>query len=650
MAYILPGTPIISVGNSTVVALAGGASFTGTAVDVLQYSSISVALAVSGAGASGTLFLEFSSDGANWDLSNAIAVAAASSVTHNQITATRWYRTRYVNGAAPQATFRVQTILDGAKTALAVSRLSEDVSTETDVNNVRAIIVGQRTSGQFQQVGVDAEQALQMAITSPISAFGEVATVTPTPIFQIDASPLVLPSGQVASTFASGAGASAGMDTNRFSTQSGTDPVGIAYLQSLKPLRYRTGQGSACRFTAVFDAVPRASSLQAVGLFSPENGFAVGYDGLVFGFLQRSGGLREVRTLTVTVGAGGVETITITLAGATKVFATPGALAVADLAALIATQDFSTTGMGWLACLAGSTVIFTANPAGPLAGAFTLASTGTATGAFATTVAGVAATDAWIPQTSWNVDRLDGSGGGLNPTGMLLVPSLGSVWEISFQWLGFGAIILSVEDPVIGRFSRCHIIRFGNTVATPSIANPNVPLRMEAANSGSVNSVRVMTASLAAYIQGAVIFSGPRMSFGASKLAVGSALIPIFSLRVRPVRGGRTNLGQAVLAAFSACVEGTKLGRVVIVWRPTLVGTPVWTAVNSDSWMDADTAATGYTGGFEIQQTGLSRTGAVVYDLALFNFSLAIGDILTVAAAVTSTNSDFNASLTWYEQ
>ena len=86
--------------------------------------------------------------------------------------------------------------------------------------------------------------------------------------------------------------------------------------------------------------------------------------------------------------------------------------------------DYSQAGdCGFIADAIGSTVIFRANkPNTTSTGTYSVAGTDIV-GSFAQTIAGTNPTQTFIPQSSFNADRLDGSG----PSGMTLDPTKGNV-------------------------------------------------------------------------------------------------------------------------------------------------------------------------------------------------------------------------------
>ncbi|MEM4430207.1 MAG: hypothetical protein QXM08_03525 [Thermofilaceae archaeon] len=89
---------------STTTALAAGASWTSPTVDMLNHSKLYVTVFADQAG---TLYIEQSPDGTNWDVSESISVSAGAGVAVVREIAARYCRVRYVNGATAQTVFRL---------------------------------------------------------------------------------------------------------------------------------------------------------------------------------------------------------------------------------------------------------------------------------------------------------------------------------------------------------------------------------------------------------------------------------------------------------------------------------------------------------------------------------------------------------------
>jgi hypothetical protein len=97
-----------SLANSTSVALAASASFTGNYENALGFTSIVVSCI---SNVEGILYVDFSPDGTNTDSTLAYDVSASLNEVHRLIISKKFFRIRYTNGDSPQTTFRLQTIL-----------------------------------------------------------------------------------------------------------------------------------------------------------------------------------------------------------------------------------------------------------------------------------------------------------------------------------------------------------------------------------------------------------------------------------------------------------------------------------------------------------------------------------------------------------
>jgi hypothetical protein len=87
-----------------------------------------------------------------------------------------------------------------------------------------------------------------------------------------------------------------------------------------------------------------------------------------------------------------------------------------------------------------------------------------------------------VPQASWNIDTLDGSGpSSSNPSGInLLVADASQILFIEFEWLGVGSATMGFV--IDGRLVPAHRFDFANNVVGGQVymRTPNLPVRWEA--------------------------------------------------------------------------------------------------------------------------------------------------------------------------
>lgn len=105
----------IDSGNSTTTALNDGQSFTGTAVDVSRYPSVTCSVFTD---TDCDMYMEYSPDGTNWDSSLSYQVSASINEIHRLSNGKKYFRLRISNDSGSNQTFmRAQTVL-GSQTAL----------------------------------------------------------------------------------------------------------------------------------------------------------------------------------------------------------------------------------------------------------------------------------------------------------------------------------------------------------------------------------------------------------------------------------------------------------------------------------------------------------------------------------------------------
>jgi hypothetical protein len=490
------------------------------------------------------------------------------------------------------------------------------------------------------------KRALDVNMAGPLSSFGELLVVEPTPQIQVDA----LEGGENDSnveTFTAASGSVTVKDDHNgkeFQCSTGTDSGGYGLIRSKYIVRYRAGQGAKMRFTARWGQAGVANSAMRAGGINAGTELSFGYNDTTFGILYRTGGRLEIQTLTISAAASGNETLTLTLNGTDYTISLTSGTAAFNAYEIVTDNSFSAA---YSAYQNGDTVVFVAKAVGPQTGAFTFSSTGTATGTFAETANGVAVSDTFIAQTSWNITTLTDA----STDPFVLNPLKGNVFQILFQYLGYGAIVFEVENPDTGHFTPVHMIKYANNNTSPSLDSPFFKIGCFAASLGSTTDLSIFQASMAGFVAGKVLnFKNP-VGHSNTKTNVGTTLTNIISFRVRNTFNGYVNLAETnPIDAFFA-VDGTKPAVIEIHINATIAGTPNWTYHNeSVDLMEYDTAGTTVSGALEVTVVAIGKTGNVEVDLKKMNIKLAPNDVITLAAKATSGTTDVTASLTWQEQ
>lgn len=498
-------------------------------------------------------------------------------------------------------------------------------------------------------VGGGSGSGAAVSINGPLSGFGELETVTPVPTSQVafvyNLNPLLVTSDIY------GAGASVTAVNGEVVVASGTAVDGYARLVSKKVAKYRPGQATMARWTARF-TTGSAGNRQMAGLYNIEAGYQFGYNGTSFGILYTEAATVEVQILTVTAPPAVNGNVTVTLdAGTPVVVAVTASGNTSVTASEIAAGNYANTAGGWDAQAIANVVYFTRHTAGP-AGASTFAPGATGTvAAFAILTTGVVATEQFIPQASWNQDTFLGGGGTGNPSGITLDPTKGNVYEVQFQYLGYGDAFFYIVNGQTGRPTLCHIVRNANTRTSTNLRNPNLYLTWESRNTGTGTSVTMRGASGGAFVEGPVQFLGEQFAVPPVAVTAGAGVeTPILSLRANTVYINRQSTAQLQIDRISVACDGTKTVAFRVYKNVTLTAAR-WQAVNATTSAAAyDVNATGFTlgSGVLVYAFSVSKTGNITESLTDLDLFLQAGDLLTITALSANAN-DVTATMVWVE-
>ena len=167
--------------------------------------------------------------------------------------------------------------------------------------------------------------------------------------------------------------------------------------------------------------------------------------------------------------------------------------------------------------------------------------------------------DTIVPQTSWNVDKMDGTG----VSHINLDTTKAQIWVIDYQWLGVGRVRYGVG--VRGQIYYVHMIDNSNAVQYPYVQSPNLPVRYEQRNVGTLSAATMMTKICAAVAsEGGVDGGVYRRSVSIPVAAtVGNTPMPIVAIRiqagytrgaaVRPTSFWAVNTGTNSATQFGVC-------------------------------------------------------------------------------------------------
>jgi len=260
-----------------------------------------------------------------------------------------------------------------------------------------------------------------------------------------------------------------------------------------------------------------------------------------------------------------------------------------------------------------------------------------------------------IPQSSWDRDRLDGTG----PSGVTLDPTKAQILFLDFEWLGVGRVHFGFV--IDGEFILAHSKEHANLLGTTYMTTACLPCRVEIFTTGVIGTAATMKQICAAVMSegGYQPVTHPHSAgTGTTPKTIAAANIfqPIISIRLA---AGRTD-AIVIPSSFTGIISGTSVGAYKVVLNPTLTGA-TWAGLSSSGNVEIDTAATSYTGGIEgqielIAGTGSGSNAAGAAEIGVNDFATQLGrkidgtaDIICIVATADTVGTSFYGQLHWRE-
>jgi len=259
-----------------------------------------------------------------------------------------------------------------------------------------------------------------------------------------------------------------------------------------------------------------------------------------------------------------------------------------------------------------------------------------------------------VAQSSWNGDKLDGTGA----SGITLDLAHPQILWMDFEWLGVGTVRCGFI--IDGQYIVCHTFDTANEYGTTVYMTTAIlPVRYEittttAAVAASMTQICCSVVSEGGFEQTSVDHVARRTTV---LTTIGTTFLPVVSIRLASGRTGAVVLPNRVqvLPTTSQNYE------IALIKNPTLTGA-AWSAVPTDSNVEFDVAATATTGGSIVQTDyttasasggtpGLAAATGYNWDLQLGATISGTSDIYTVAIRTISgaTTGDAVGSLSFYD-
>ena len=230
-----------------------------------------------------------------------------------------------------------------------------------------------------------------------------------------------------------------------------------------------------------------------------------------------------------------------------------------------------------------------------------------------------------IPQSSWDHDKLDGTG----PSGYNLDVTKGQILWTDIEWLGLGTV--RVGFVIDGNFVECHTFDHANLVQSTYITTGSLPIRYEIANTGPTSGISTMKQICSTVIsEGGYELRGLQQAVGTPitspvTLTTAGTYYNVVSIRLK---SSPDRLDAIVILTALSLLGVTNNSNYNWQVRASGISTgTVWTSAGSDSAVEYKIDAGEYTGG-RILASGFfnaSQQGSTPVDIlkeALFKFQL----------------------------
>ncbi len=272
-------------------------------------------------------------------------------------------------------------------------------------------------------------------------------------------------------------------------------------------------------------------------------------------------------------------------------------------------------------------------------------------------VTGVASDARTVNQSSWNGDKLDGTG----DSGYTLDPSKAQILWMDFEWLGVGSVRCGFI--INGQYIICHTFNNANEITNVYMTTAILPVRYQISSAttpvaASMKAICCSVISEGGFEQTSIDHVARRTT-EFTNITTAATFFPIVSIRMASGR-----LGSVVLPNRVQFLPLTNQNyEIALLKNPTLTGATWAATVPTDSNVEFDVAATAISNVGSVVQTdyitstgsgGTANTSVATgynWDLQLGASIAGVSDIYTLAVRTVSgaTNGSGVGSLSFYD-
>jgi hypothetical protein len=265
-------------------------------------------------------------------------------------------------------------------------------------------------------------------------------------------------------------------------------------------------------------------------------------------------------------------------------------------------------------------------------------------------------TETSVPQSSWNVDPLNGTG----KSGFTLDLTKAQILWMDIEWLGLGTVRLGFV--INGKFVHCHSFHHANLITSTYITTASLPLRYEIKNTAATASSSTMKQVCSTVIsEGGYELRGLQQAIGTSitapySMATAGTFYPVVSLRLKAA-------ALDAIVILSALSVMPAAGTANYVWQLVASATTSggsWVSAGTDSAVEYNLTGTGTSGGRVLTQgyfsaSNQSNASIDILREALFKFQLERDGLtstpyeLSLLISASANTSTVHAAVDWEE-
>lgn len=250
----------------------------------------------------------------------------------------------------------------------------------------------------------------------------------------------------------------------------------------------------------------------------------------------------------------------------------------------------------------------------------------------------------FIPQSTWNIDPMDGTG----PSGYTLDMQAGQVPQLKFVWHGLRNMTLEIVADT-GQNLPCHVLRFINDAIETHLENPTLPVSVKIERTtGTGANLTLKTGSWRAGVVGCTesIVAGDRW-FNHNELdrsLTASTRNNIFTIKNKATYQGKTNHVIYELGIVTFVSDANKTISIYGTYDATLSGNTAYTDIDTLNTPLAVSTGGSLTGGDrgpatvlksnQDRRTDVRGTGIFIYPGQTFTFEVDAGSAVTGTASI----------------